>query len=149
MLTAESGYESVYVCMSNLRRVFKWPIRVPLVIIAIISLAAIIWKSAGYRDHQWLLDRMPLGAEVRDLEPLLNEESVRGSAAIETQRKKGVIHQVELGDFHALRHSRIDESKFTGKIILFVEEPFSDSIGLWFIYVDGRLVDKQWGFLPG
>lgn len=61
----------------------------------------------------------------------------------------GVFELKDLGDYTDWNPSADDAEGFTGEIVFFVDQPFGNSSMVGFSYVDGRLVKKDWGYLPG
>ncbi len=57
--------------------------------------------------------------------------------------------QKDLGDYDHWDPSVETEKHFTGEIVFFVKRGLSDLVVIGFMFVDGQLVKKDWGFLPG
>lgn len=126
--------------------------------------------------HQRLMAGIHLGSGVRSLDAIYLDPSVwQGDVRLwiaapdslrhrsDTQLKAGgqvflteygAFRKKDLGSYSRWRRSAVNIERFTGEVIFFIhqpfcEAPFGNSVAIAFTYVDGRLMRKDWGFLPG
>lgn len=139
-------------------------------------LALVTTLIAGFLLYQYylaqplqeaILAEIPLGSEVKRLRSLAQERGVVGGNVMRwipssgtgpdrddiQLRVDGVIiktdfglfRQENLGEYSSWSPSREEEADFSGEVMFFV----GDSVMLGFSYLHGKLVKKDWGYLPG
>lgn len=89
-----------------------------------------------------IVEGVPLGSKVSSLDRYLEGEVQEGDATVSSADTEG---EVSYRTWKATRH---ESSEFTGEIT-FIDQGFFSSEVYTFKYVNGLLVEKDWGFLPG
>lgn len=130
----------------------------------------IIGNSYNLRIQERLLASVPLGSPVTSLRSIRNCDAVRGGSVMQwrpeavgtpplsdiqirldgeiIETEFGKFMQKDLGDYDHWDPSGEAEKHFTGEIVFYVERGLSYLV-IGFMFVDGQLVKKDWGFLPG
>jgi hypothetical protein len=139
--------------------------RVLTVVCSLVSLAAIFglvfhvdWGSAPHD----LVSKVPLDSSLADLDRYL----VRGTGSIgevrewtpnandsagsgrKIQNEFGRFRESYIGDYDAWKATTEERNRFTGEIDFFHHGSTSSDMNS-FVYVNGKLKKKDWGFLPG
>jgi len=132
----------------------------------------VLYECIAYnlRIHERLLASVPLGSPVTRLRAIRNCDAVTGGSVMQwrpeaigtpplaeiqirldgeiIETEFGKFMQKDLGDYDHWDPSVESEKHFTGEIVFFLERGLSNLV-IGFMFVDGQLVKKDWGFLPG
>lgn len=136
---------------------------IALMILAIaIVYSTMCGKSSS--PHIKLLETIPLGSRLSDLESVDKDPNVWGSSVIQwvitrTPPVKGqrilvqvggrsleLISRRNIGSFANVPKNTV---QFSGTVTFFIGNSLQVNTALIFTYVDGSLVLKDWGYMPG
>ncbi|HRJ06920.1 MAG TPA: hypothetical protein PK911_05235 [Candidatus Saccharibacteria bacterium] len=148
-------------------RTLNEPARCTLGIALLILAFAIVYSTMCGKSsspHIELLETIPLGSRLSDLESVDNDPNVWGSSVIQwviarTPPAKGQRILVQVGDRSLELTSRRNigsfanvhnnTMQFSGTVTFFMGNSLQVNTALIFTYVDGSLVLKDWGYMPG
>lgn len=123
-----------------------------LVVIAVCAVGPFLWRQYDKRVEQrrWnLLNSVPIGAKVRDLQPLSNDPAILFSSVNAKELQDGKQKTRELGNVTESKIFALDNLNFNGKIEFTIEEPIGQWVALIFHFNNGKLTKRTWGFYPG
>lgn len=140
-------------------------------ILARIGLAAIVvggvcfWKISNDNRHQVLLSRIPFGTDVGSISRLVEAHDFWGGEVVEWISPDSLEHSPQLertistrygtfcvrnlGNSVSWNPSMAARRHFSGEVTLYLNRSFSDSVCLALTFIDGKLVEKDWGYIPG
>lgn len=109
-----------------------------------------------------LTDTVPLGSKLSDLDHLIHRGANsqgqvvqwyatkgKGKGAKNRQKNEfGVFETETRGDYDVWHAEKDERDHFTGAITFIDDGTTSADVNI-FIYQDGKLAKKDWGFLPG
>jgi hypothetical protein len=119
---------------------------VPLAMLFIAGLAYRVSIRNGTSD---ILSKLAIGSSVASVEPLLSLAYVRGSSVRRQVRSEGVYRTEELGDYRSPKATKSLKGPFTGEVTLFIDGLFGNDTAILLKFRNGRLIEKDWGYLPG
>ena len=123
----------------------------------IVTLVALFGCSSGSAPHDVAMS-VPLGSSILELDQYLQRGRGSEGTVYVWQKTPGKgeyligsysrLGEVEVGDYDEWVEAANDRDKFTGRI-LFIHDSLTSSDANELAYVNGKLVDRGWGFLPG
>jgi hypothetical protein len=122
--------------------------------------------TANHSAHLRLMEDIPVGTSLSDLKSTLGKRAVDWidvhlwiPAERRDPRNYGRIDGSTIRNKHGIFRrkviskqidsSGIEESPFTGQILVYLDRSFADHALVIFTLVRGRVVEKDWGYLPG
>lgn len=149
-----------------------WTRAVPYILAALAVSAVLVTVMVNCRrgDVHEILSLMPIGSSVKDLKDVRESEGVepgrvmmwvetddpptrndvqirRNGVVISTQF--GIYLQRNLGPYDSWKPTDDEVERFTGEVQFYVSRPLGNLILIGFTFVSGKLVQKDWGYLPG
>lgn len=138
-------------------------------ILTVLFLVLYVARLRSSPNLQSVLSRVAIGSSIEELNSIARMRNVRSGDIMQwlptnrfpdrsdiQLRQDGVIIRNEFGVFlqknvgmFSERASNMLPSQFTGEVVFFLDRSFSDGVVLGFTYIDGKLVKKDWGYLPG
>ena len=138
--------------------------RTGVVILAGISTLSllVLWRCNRNAEHLILLNDMQLGSGPSALKRVIDNSSVYEIEFVRWERIRDASDprdrvQTDFGRFHAMPipessdaiRNFYEDDSFSGQVRCYMVRFIEDGVVMVFTYVDGRLVNKDYGYLPG
>lgn len=144
----------------------KKQITIVIVLITTIIFAFLLMVNRRTPHYKDVLSKVPLGTEVSSLNDLAKMEMTWGGSVVQwtvpsspiaqpsekhhlVKNDFGTFQQKALGDYANWHPTDEERMKFSGVVLLFLDQGFSNSVVLEFTFVNGRLIKKDWNLMPG
>ena len=133
--------------------------------LAVAGAFAVVWAKGRRPAPEEILSRVELGSSLDALEPVRRDDRMHGGKVmrwigplrqepdrsdlqlrvdgVTIRTEFGVFRQKDVGDFDLWRQGNADKSRFSGEVVM-----FTDWEAIWLTFLQGRLVKKDWGYLP-
>lgn len=138
-------------------------------LLGLLVLAGLLSCAAGRNDAEDITSSVPIGSRLADLdqylerwdldsgdvmqwiptsEPPDSDDLQLRTDGVRISTDYGTFLQKNVGTYYSWNASAEERNKFTGEIVFF-HHPHWNAELIAFIYVNGKLVQTDWGYLPG
>jgi hypothetical protein len=126
--------------------------------VALVLLGLVCAQCARHSNSPTdILSRVPLGSKLIDLDKYVGDFGLKpgdvmqfGSFGNQRDTFSGeAAGERNLGRYDKWRASMGERKRFSGKILFYLEDVLMNMKLLEFTYMNGKLIQKDWGNLPG
>ena len=127
-----------------------------------------LFITADHSDHLRLIKSAPVGTSLPELRSILRRETEEGGAVQEwipadrhdprnygkidgstVENTYGTFRRIDLGELNSWNPTHSEQDAFTGQVEVFVDRALADPAAVVFTIVNGKVVEVDWGYLPG